>query len=127
VQQARNLLMDLGERASRFRFLVRDRAGQFTDRFDAVLSAAGIEVVKIPPRSAKANAGGWVCTARFPDPRRFLAEARHERAQRPLGGRDNQAANALTSRDVPRPDHLDLRWHRARALWTRTGWPVSAA
>ncbi len=31
VQQARNLLMDLGERADRFRFLVRDRAGQFTD------------------------------------------------------------------------------------------------
>jgi putative transposase len=42
VQQARNLLIDLGERAGRFRFLVRDRAGQFTDAFDAVLSGAGI-------------------------------------------------------------------------------------
>jgi transposase InsO family protein len=56
VQQARNLLMDLAERAARFRFLVRDRAGQFTDGFDAVLSAAGIEVVKIPPQSPRANA-----------------------------------------------------------------------
>jgi putative transposase len=53
---ARNLLMDLGERAGRFRFLVRDRTGQFTEAFDAVLSAAGIEVVKIPPRSPAANA-----------------------------------------------------------------------
>jgi putative transposase len=56
VQQARNLLMDLGERAARFKFLVRDRAGQFTDTFDAVLAAAGIEVVKIPPHSPRANA-----------------------------------------------------------------------
>jgi putative transposase len=56
MQQARNLLMDMGERATRFRFLARDRAGQFTDASGAVLSAAGIEVVKIPPRSPRANA-----------------------------------------------------------------------
>jgi transposase InsO family protein len=55
TQQARNLLMDLGEHVTRFRFCVRDRAGQFAASFDAVLTDAGIEVVKIPPRCRCAN------------------------------------------------------------------------
>jgi putative transposase len=42
TQQIRNLLMDLGDRTADFRFLARDRAGQFTASFDAVLASAGI-------------------------------------------------------------------------------------
>jgi putative transposase len=42
--------MALDDRATAFRFLVRDRAGQFAASFDAFLADAGIEVVKIPPR-----------------------------------------------------------------------------
>jgi transposase InsO family protein len=82
-QQTRYLLMDLGERASRFRFLVRDRAGQFTEAFDAVLASAGIEVVKIPPRSPRANAYAerFVLTARTEVTERMLIFGeRHLRA-----------------------------------------------
>ena len=83
MQQARNLPRDLGERAARFRFLIRDRASQFTEAFDAVLASAGIEVVKIPPRSPRANAYAerWVPTVRTEATDRMLiAGQRHLRA-----------------------------------------------
>ena len=47
--------MDLGDRAGQFRYLVRDRAGQFTASFDDVLADTGIHVVRIPPRCPRAN------------------------------------------------------------------------
>jgi putative transposase len=55
AQQARNLLMDLGERADRFKFLLRDRDGKFTAAFDEVFGGNGTRVVKAPVRSPRAN------------------------------------------------------------------------
>jgi len=65
-QQARNLLIDLDGQAHRFRYLIRDRDAKFTAVFDAVFTAAGIEVVRIPPRSPRVNAYAdrWVRTVR---------------------------------------------------------------
>ena len=119
TQQIRNLLMDLGDRAAGFRFLVRDRAGQFTESFDAVLASAGIEAIKIPPRSPRANAYAerFVLTARTEVTDRMLIfgerhlrtvlarYARHYNSQRPHRSRQLRP---------PRPDHpaADLSQHR---------------
>ena len=67
TQQARNLLIDLDDRAATFRFLVRDRAGQFTTSFDAVLSGAGIDAMKgrgLRPPWSRADARGCSPTTR---------------------------------------------------------------
>jgi putative transposase len=82
VQQARNLLIDLGDHAGQFRFLIRDRAGPFTGAFDAVLTSAGIEVVTIPPRRPRANAHAerWALTVRTElTGRMLIAGRRHLR------------------------------------------------
>ena len=56
TQQARNLLMDLGERAGHLKFLIRDRDTKFTMASGRVFTSLGTRVITTPIRSPRANA-----------------------------------------------------------------------
>jgi len=121
TQQIRNLVLDLGDRADEFRFLIRDRAGQFTAPVDAVLADAGIETAKIPPRCPRANcyAKRFVLTAKTElTDRMLILNERHLQAVlaeyvRHYNGRRPHRAREL---HPPRPTHpaTNLNSHRIK-------------
>src|ERR1039457_5648168 len=149
TQQARNLLMDLGEQTQRVTFMIRDRGPDFTAAFDAVLADAGIRTVLCNVRTPRMNAIAERWSRGMPprapgphpdlepapsaaDPAR-LREPPQPAPAAPLPARRRAAETAARtgrSRPVPRPKthsrrRPDQRISPGRMTWTelsaRTG------
>jgi transposase InsO family protein len=128
AQQARNLLMDLGEQADRVKFMIRDRGSSFTAAFDAVLAGAGIRTVLCNVRTPRMNAIAerWIGGCRRELPGRTLIWNQHHlrRILRDYETHHNQhrphrclhGAAPLT----PLPEPVDREQYRVRRH-TRVG------
>ena len=68
AQQARNLIMDLGEQAHRVKFMIRDRGSNYTTVSDAVLADAGIRTVLCNVRTPRSKPRAAYCTRRLDRP-----------------------------------------------------------
>jgi putative transposase len=119
AQQARTLLMALGDHASQFNFLIRDRDSQFTSIVDAVFASEGIRIIKTPRQAPRANTimQRWIGSLRREVLDRLLIlNARHlrrvlaeyedhfttHRPHRSLG-------HAAPPRALPRPKTADIK------------------
>ncbi|MGW9031752.1 transposase [Streptomyces sp. NPDC055722] len=110
TQLARNLLADLGKRTSDFRYLLRDRDSRYTQAFDAVFTADGIEILKTAPRAPKMNAHAerFIRTARAECTDRMLIYNEHhlrhvlaEYAEHYNSGRPHRALQLRAPSDDP--------------------------
>jgi putative transposase len=66
AQQARNLVISLGDQAAMWKFLIRDRDAKFTRAFDDVWRSTDTEIILTPVQAPNANAVAerWVGTVR---------------------------------------------------------------
>jgi putative transposase len=86
TQAARNVLMDFGQRVASVKFLIRDRAGQFTGSFDALFTAVGARILASPAQAPTANA---ICE-------RIIGTLRRELLDRVLIINEHHLRQALT-------------------------------
>ena len=132
AQAARNVLMDLDQRATSIKFLIRDRAGQFTGSFDAVFTAEGIRILASPPQGPRANA---ICETMTGTLRRevidrllivnehHLREVLTEYLLHYNAARPHRALGQLTpaQADTQPPEPINLAGHRIRRKQVRGG------
>ena len=122
AQQARNLIMDLGEQAHRVKFMIRDRGSNFTAAFDAVLADAGIRTVLCNVQTPRMNAIAerWIggCRRELLDRTLIWNQAHLRRILRQYETHHNQHRphRSLNSAAPlkPLPEPVDLEQHRVR-------------
>jgi putative transposase len=121
AQQARNLLMDLGDQAHRVKFMIRDRGSNFTAAFDEVLADADIRTVLCNVRTPRMNAIAerWIggCRREFLDRTLIWNQAHLRRILREYENHHNQhrrrSLNAAAPlKPLPKP--VDLERYRVR-------------
>ena len=122
TQQARNLLIDLGEQTHRVKFMIRDRGSNFTGAFDAVLADAGMRTVLCNVRTPRVNAIAerWIggCRRELLDRALVWNQAHLRRVLREYEIHHNQHRPHRSLNDAaplkPLPEPVDLGQYRVR-------------
>jgi putative transposase len=105
AQQARNLLMDLGEQAQRVKFMIRDRGSHYTTAFDVVLADTGIRTVLCNVQTPRMNALAerWTAGCRRELPDRTLIWNQDHLRQIRASTRPTIISTGRTARSTPLP------------------------